>query len=162
MTTNIQYIEQMLPGVLYVGTLATKLPVDFSLAPSVTLPAANGVKTLTALGTAQNSTPTAAQTFGGILTQTSATGAGTVTFATGAVLSAYLATLPQFTNGIPVGYSFDCWFANLGGGQTLTLTAGASGMTMIGTVAVGTGKNALMKFTLTAANTWSVFCVVSA
>src|SRR5688572_2452958 len=37
-------------------------------------------RTLTALGTVQNTTPTAAQTLGGILTQTSATGAGTATF----------------------------------------------------------------------------------
>ena len=63
--------------------------------------------TTTSLGTAQNSTPTAAQLLGGIVTQTSATGAGTVTLPTGTVLSAAI-------TGVATGYTFDCIFVNLG------------------------------------------------
>lgn len=112
--------------------------------------------TLTSIGTSQNSTPTAAQVLGGLITQTGATGAGTVTLPTGGVLAAACARVPV------AGDQFECVFANLGGGQTLTLTAGASGMTMQGTVAVPTGKNARMKFYCTATNTFTVFCELSA
>lgn len=108
-----------------------------------------------ALGTTQNSTPTAAQLLGGIVTQTGATGAGTVTTPTGAVLSA---AIP----GVQVGFAFSTLFVNLGGAQTLTITAGASGMTIIGTAAVGTGKSATLTFVNTAVNTWNCYVVVSA
>lgn len=111
--------------------------------------------TVTALGTVQSSTPTSAQLLGGILTQTGATGAGTVTLPTGTALSAACPRTPA------TGDSFDVLFANLGGSQTLTIT-GATGTTVRGTAAVGTGKNATMKFVCTGSNTWDIYCVVSA
>ena len=160
MTRNYDVsLEGVIPMVQQQG-LNTSKSIDFSGSSVIVGPLTNiWQTTIGALGTTQNSTPTAAQTVGGVLTQTGATGAGTVTFPTGTVLSTYLATLNPT---IAVGYTFDCVFANLGGSQTLTLTAGASGMTMIGTVAVGTGKNAYMTFVCTAANTWSVYVIVSA
>lgn len=111
--------------------------------------------TTSALGTTQNSTPTAAQLLGGVVTQTGVTGAGTFTLPSGTTLSAALA-LAQAT-----GDSFDCIFANLGGGQTITIT-GATGTTVLGTAAVPTGKFARMTFTNTGANTWNIYCLVSA
>jgi hypothetical protein len=113
-----------------------------------------GSTTTTSLGTHQNSTPSAAQLVGGIITQTGATGAGTVTLDTGTNLSTAV-------NGVTVGDTFQCLFANLGGGQTLTIT-GATGSTVIGTAAVGTGKNAMMTFVNTGTNTWNVYVNVSA
>lgn len=147
-------IESSLPVVSSNG-LNTNKAIDFSGSPSMVLPI--GVTnnfTTTALGTTQNSTPTAAQLIGGLVTQTGATGAGTVTLPTGTQLSAALAT-------VAVGYSFECIFANLGGAQTLTIT-GATGSTVIGTAAVGTGKNAQLTFINTGTNTWNVYIVVSA
>ena len=111
--------------------------------------------TLTALGTVQSSTPTAAQLLGGLLSQTGATGAGTVTLPSGTALSAACARTPV------VGDSFDCAFYNLGGGQTLTIT-GATGTTVIGTAAVGSGKMSTMKFYNTGANAWNIYVNVSA
>jgi hypothetical protein len=111
--------------------------------------------TVTSLGTHQNSTPTAAQLLGGFLTQTGATGAGTVTTPTGTVLSA---AIP----GTATGDSFQCVFANLGGGFNLVITAGASGMTVIGNATVPSGKNAMLDFICTGANTWDCFVTVSA
>lgn len=110
--------------------------------------------TTTALGTVQNSTPTAAQLLGGIVTQTGATGAGTVTLPTGTLLS-------TADPGVAVGDTFQCVFANLGGGQTLTIT-GATGATVVGTAAIGSGKNAILNFVNTGANTWNVYVIVSA
>lgn len=112
-------------------------------------------QTLTALGTVQNSTPTAAQLLGGLITQTSVTGAGTVTLPTGTLLSSALL-------GAQVGDSFEVMFANLGGGFALTVTAGASGTTVIGTAAIPSAKTAKLTFVNTATNTWSVFMNVSA
>ena len=112
------------------------------------------LQTTTSLGTVQSSTPTAAQLLGGIVTQTSATGAGTVTLPTGTQLSAAI-------SGVSTGYTFQVLFANLGGGQTLTIT-GATGSTVIGTAAVASTKNATLTFTNTGSNAWSVYCVVSA
>jgi hypothetical protein len=114
---------------------------------------ASGI-TISGMGTTQNSTPTATQLFGGVVTQTGATGAGTVTLPTGTQISSVI-TNPQ------VGDTFTCMFANLGGSQTLTIT-GATGSTVIGTAAVGTGKNATMQFVCTGPNTWNVYCMVSA
>jgi hypothetical protein len=110
--------------------------------------------TITALGTTQNSTPTAAQLLGGTVTQTGATGAGTVTLPTGTALSTAV-------SGVAVGDIFDVLFANLGGSQTLTIT-GATGSTVIGNAAVPTGKNATLTFVNTGTNTWNVYVVVSA
>jgi len=110
--------------------------------------------TVTSLGTTQNSTPTAAQLLGGIVTQTGQTGAGTFTLPTGTQLSSAV-------TGVATGDTFDCIFANLGGSQTITIT-GASGSTVIGTAAVGSGKFAQMTFVCTGSNAWSVYCIVSA
>lgn len=110
--------------------------------------------TIASLGTAQNSTPTAAQLVGGIVTQTSSTGAGTVTLDTGTNISA---AVP----GVAVGDTFQCIFANLGGGQTLTITS-ATGATVVGNGAVATGKNAILTFVNTGANAWNVYVNVSA
>lgn len=110
--------------------------------------------TITALGAAQNSTPTAAQLIGGIVTQQSQTAGGTVTTPTGTVLSA---AIP----GVAVGTTFTTMFANIGN-QTLTFTAGASGITVVGTAALPTNKNAILTFVNTAANTWIVYTNISA
>ncbi len=109
--------------------------------------------TLTDLGSNQSSTPTAAQLLGGFLTQASTVGAGTVTTPNGTTISTAVV-------GVAVGDAFTCVLANTGT-QTLTLT-GAAGATMIGTVAVGTGKNATMTFVNTGSNTWNIYTMVSA
>ncbi len=111
--------------------------------------------TLTALGTTQSSTPTSAQLLGGLLTQTGATGAGTVTLPTGTAISTACARTPV------AGDSFDCWFINVGGGNTLTIT-GATNTTVSGTVAIASAKFALMKFYNVSANNWNVYCIASA
>lgn len=118
--------------------------IDFGVAR---LPVVAG--TVTSLGTAQNSTPTAAQLLGGILTQTSDTGAGTVTLPTGTNMDAAL--------GAPTtGDNFEVYFANLGGGQTLTLTA-ASGFTVVGTATIATGTNISFRCVRTGTNTWVAY-----
>lgn len=134
---------------IYINSGTTALPSWTKMGPVVSS------KVTAALGTTQNSTPTAAQLIGGIVTQTGATGAGTVTLPTGTVLSAALPTAVA-------GDTFDCIFANVGGGQTLTITAGASGITLVGTAAVPTGKTARLTFVCTAANTWTVYINLSA
>lgn len=105
--------------------------------------------TLTALGTTQSSAPTSAQLLGGFLTQTSATGAGAVTLPTGTALSAACPRTPV------TGDYFSCVFANLGGGQTLTIT-GATGTTVISGGAIATATAATVHFICTGANTWSI------
>lgn len=129
--------------------------------PVVTLYAVSNIitgpftsKLLSALGTSQNTTPTAAQLIGGLLTHTGATGAGTATLPIGTLLSA---AVP----GVAVGYSFEALYAVLGGGQTITIT-GDTGSTVIGTAAIPTGKNARLTFINTGTNTWNVYVTVSA
>lgn len=111
--------------------------------------------TVTALGATQNSTPTAAQLMGGVVTQTSQTGGGTVTTPTGTALSAACPVTPA------AGYTFTTVFANLGD-QTLTVTAGASGITIVGTAAIPTLTNAILTFVNTASNTWICYVTLSA
>lgn len=111
-------------------------------------------KAIAALGTTQNTTPTAAQLLGGILTQTGATGAGTATLPNGTLLSA---AVP----GVAVGDSFEALYAVLGGAQTITVT-GDTGSTVIGTAAIPSGKNARLTFINTGTNTWNVYVTVSA
>lgn len=110
--------------------------------------------TITSLGTSQNTTPTAAQLVGGVITQTSATGAGTCTLDNGTNIST---AVP----GVTVGDTFQCVYANLGGAQTVTIT-GATGSTVVGNGAVASGKNAIMTFVNTGSNTWNVYVNVSA
>jgi len=147
------YIEDNLPDIRADG-LNTAKAVNFAGSSEVLLPNPVYALTVASLGTTQNSTPTTAQLLGGIVTQTGATGAGTVTLPTGTLLSAAIPT-------VAVGYTFDCSFINLGGSQTLTIT-GATGSTVVGTAAVGTGKSASLTFTNTGTNTWNVYCFVSA
>lgn len=105
--------------------------------------------TLTALGTVQSSTPTSAQLLGGFLTQTGSTGAGAITLPTGTALSAACPRTPA------TGDSFECIIANLGGGQTLTVT-GATGTTVVSGGAIATATTAVAKFICTGSNTWSI------
>lgn len=112
-------------------------------------------RTLTALGTAQSTTPTAAQVVGGILTQTSATGAGTCTLPTGTLISGALPVAPS------AGASFQVLYMNLGGGQTVTIT-GDTDSTVVGTAAVPSAKSCLMTFVATSATQWTVVCTLSA
>lgn len=110
---------------------------------------------IVSLGTNQSSAPTAAQLLADILTQTGATGAGTVTFPSGTAISAAYPTVPA------IGTRHKIKFCNLGGGQTLTLT-GATGSTMVGAVAVASAKNADLELVNTATNAWNVYTNVSA
>ncbi len=110
---------------------------------------------ISSIGTSQSSTPTIAQLLTGIVTQTGATGAGTVTLPTGTAISAGMPRTPV------TGDTFDCMFVNVGGGQTLTIT-GQAGSTVSGTVAVPSAKFATMRFINTGTNTWNVYCIVSA
>jgi hypothetical protein len=105
--------------------------------------------TLSALGTTQSSTPTSAQLLGGFLTQTGQTGAGAITLPTGTALSTACPRTPA------TGDSFECIIANLGGGQTLTVT-GATGTTVVSGGAIATAKSAIAKFICTGANAWSI------
>lgn len=114
------------------------------------------LNTLTDLGTTQNSTPTAAQLLGGLVKQTGQTAGGTVTTPTGAVLSAACPVVPS------AGYSFTTVFLSVTGGQTLTITAGASGMTVRGTAAIPAGKTGILTFVCTAADTWDCWVNLSA
>ena len=166
------YLEDLLPGILYNG-LNTAKAVDFSNAPSCALPSGTtvaGLLSVQAIGSAigstslfngtvtsiatQNGTPTASQLLGGIITHASTTGAGTLTTPTGTALSSAI-------TGIKVGYNFQVLYANTGN-QTVTITAGATGMTIVGTVAVPATKNAEIFFVNTAANTWIAYVVLSA
>ncbi len=99
---------------------------------------------------AQNGTPTIAQLLGGVILHNSKTGAGTITTPTGAEISAGI-------SGVAVGSTFRTLYHNYGN-QTVTITAGASGVTLVGgTAAVTTGKHMWMTFVCTAANTWNVY-----
>lgn len=108
--------------------------------------------TVTALGTVQSSTPTSAQILGGVLTQTSATGAGTITLPTGTALSTACPRTPA------TGDTFDCMFANLGGSQTLTVT-GATGTTVAGGATIATAKSAILRFYCTGSNSWTIYTI---
>lgn len=102
---------------------------------------------------AQNSTPTAAQLLGGLIDHVSATGAGTATLDTAANLDA------AYPNA-QIGDMFPCYFANTGN-QTVTITTN-TGLTLKGTAAVPTLKNALLLFRKTGAAAWTVYIFLSA
>jgi len=108
----------------------------------------------TAIAT-QNGTPTAANLIGGLITHASTTGAGTLTTPTGTQMDTAI-------SGVTSGDNFWCVYANTGN-QTVTITAGASGVTLTGSAAVPAGKNAQMFWTRTAsANTWICNITLSA
>lgn len=110
---------------------------------------------ITALGTAQSTTPTAAQLLTGTVTQTSATGAGTVTLPIGTLLSAAMPVTPA------TGDFFEVLFINLGGGQTLTIT-GDTGTTVVGTATCASGKSTRLRFVCSGTGTWNCYCTASA
>ena len=98
----------------------------------------------------QAATLTIAGLLGGIVTQNSKTGASTATTPTGAEISAGIV-------GVAVGTYFRVKYYNRGN-QTSTITAGASGVTIVGgTAAVTTTKASDMLFSCTAANTWTLY-----
>lgn len=101
----------------------------------------------TSFAATQSITPTAAQLIGGYINHGSTTGAGTCTFDTGTNIEAQI---PGAVNGD----SFTCFYANTGT-QTVTLTT-AAGLTLIGTVAITTGKVAQLTFVRTSANNYDV------
>jgi hypothetical protein len=103
---------------------------------------------------AQAATLTIAGLLGGFVTQNSKVGASTATTPTGTEISAGI-------TGAAAGDSFTCVFYNRGN-QTTTITAGASGVTVLGTAAVPTLRAATLYFLCTAANTWEVYVVLSA
>lgn len=102
---------------------------------------------------AQNVTPTAAQLYGGIVAHVTVTAGGTFTLDTAAHIDT---AIP----GVATGDSFQCLMANTGN-QTSTITTN-TGLTLVGTVAVTTGKTALLTFFRTGAAAWTVYCLVSA
>lgn len=108
-------------------------------------------RTVTALGTAQNSTPTIAQLLTGIVTQTSSTGSGTVTLPTGTLISAGMPLTPA------TGDTFEVIFCNLGGGQNLVIT-GDTGSTVVGEATVASATGRKLVFTCTGTNAWTVIC----
>lgn len=110
-------------------------------------------RTVTVLD-AQSGTAAIAELLGGVYRHNSQTGGGTLTTPTGTEISAGI-------TGVATADTFDCLYANYGN-QTVTLTAGASGVTIVGTAAVPTLKNALLRFVCTGSNTWLCYVVLSA
>lgn len=96
-------------------------------------------------------TPTAAQLLGGYIT--GAQSANTVTLDTAANIDA---AIP----GAATGDSFMTFYTNTGAGIGTITTA--TGLTLIGTVAVGAGKNAILRFVKTGVATYDVIIAVSA
>lgn len=107
-------------------------------------------QTLTSIGTAQSSTPTSAQLLGGLITHTTVTGAGAITLPTGTAVSTACPRTPA------TGDMFQCTYANLGGGQTLTVT-GATGTTVSGGATIATAKTAILTFYCTGSNAWNIY-----
>lgn len=103
---------------------------------------------------AQNGTPTAAQLAGGYIDHNSQTGAGTLTLDTGANLDTLIGAAAATGDG------FVCQYVNRGN-QTVTVTT-ATGLTLKGTVAVPTLKNATLTFVKTGSATYDVIIVLSA
>lgn len=132
-------------GTLVLGSVSTGL---VSIGRGAVSPPVESV-TKTAIAT-QNAAPTAAQILGGYLAHTSVTGAGTVTTPTGTQLSA---AVP----GVAVGDKIRCLYANLGT-QTVTVTVGASGVTLLtgSFVAIPTHRHCWLTFVNTGANAWDL------
>lgn len=148
-TNEALSIEAKGSGVIKIGGVSTGL---IAMGRGVRNMVIQG-STLTALGSVQNTTPTAAQLLGGYLTHASTTGAGTATLDTGTNISTAV-------SGVAVGDSFEVLYANTGT-QTVTITTN-TGLTLVGTAAIPTLKNAFLNFYNTGANTWTVFINVSA
>lgn len=110
-----------------------------------------GLKTTVAT---QNITPSAAVLLGGYISHASTTGAGTNTLPLAADLDTALGALAVTGAIVEVDY------ANTGS-QTVTLTTN-TGWTLVGTVAVGAGKNAKITCRRTGSGTWDAIQNVSA
>lgn len=98
---------------------------------------------------AQNATMLAADIANGMVTHNSKTGAGTLTVDTGANLDA---AFPDWQ----IGETRRCHYVNRGN-QTVTLTAGASGTTLIAANTIATLQGRTVYFLKTAAATYSVW-----
>jgi hypothetical protein len=146
--TESLFIDSQSSGAVVVGGTSTGLIVIGRGSTKAIV--FSGTKTAVAT---QNSTPTAAQLLGGYISHTSTTGAGTATLDTGSNISSAIV-------GNVAGDTFDCMYANIGN-QTVTITT-AAGLTLKGTVAIPTLKNAMLTFFCTAANTWDVIITLSA
>jgi hypothetical protein len=109
--------------------------------------------TLTTIAT-QNAAPTAANLLGGFVAHATTTGTGTFTLPTGTQMSTAI-------SGVTAGDTFDFIMANTGT-QTSTITQGSAGFTLIGaTVAITTGKTAVVYCRNTGANTWVAYVVAA-
>lgn len=100
----------------------------------------------------QNIVITAAQLLGGLIDHGTATGGGTATLPVGSAIDA---AIP----GVANNDAFECVYANTGS-QTGTITAPDGTITLVGTVAVTTGKVAYMTFFRTGTAAWTVYCTV--
>jgi hypothetical protein len=125
-------------GQVSIGRGSTKVPIGSSTKTTIN---------------AQNGTPTAAQQIGGYLDWNTQTGAGTLTLDTAANTDTAL-------TGAANGDMFTCQVVNRGN-QTGTITTN-TGLTLRGTVAIPTLKNAIMTFVRTGAGAYDVICNVSA
>lgn len=136
-------------GLVNIGSTSTG-PVAAGLgsAKGITV---GGAKTTVAT---QNITPTAAQLLGGYISHASTTGAGTNTLPLAADLDTALGAAAV------TGACVVCDYANTGT-QTVTLTTN-TGWTLVGTVAVGSGKNARIIMRRTGSGTWDALQIVSA
>lgn len=137
-------------GAMVLGAVSTGLVIAGRGSTKVIV--TSGTKTTIAT---QNSTPTAAQLLGGYISHNSTTGAGTATLDTGANIDTALVG-----GTLAVGDTFTCQYANIGS-QTVTITTN-TGLTLKGTVAVPSGKNAVLTFFRTGSATYDVICNVSA
>jgi hypothetical protein len=97
---------------------------------------------------------TAAQLLNGYITTSGAAAGYTVTTPTGAALST--AILAATGVAAAVGTSFSCVVSE-NSSQQMTWTAGASGVTVVGTATLESGRVATAYFLCTAANTWKTF-----
>lgn len=101
----------------------------------------------------QNSTPTAAQMLGGLISHASVTAGGTATLPSGSSMTSALLHAA-------VGDSITTIYANTGT-QTVTITAN-TGATIAGTAAIPTGKTATITSVLQGGNAYIAYCNVSA
>lgn len=143
-------------------TLATEVTIqagDFGLyyetgtgpvIPEITNRYGRGV-TATALNA--TGTITAAMILGGIVTSTTASGV-TATLDTGAVMDAVI--------DADVGDYFDWSVINTGGSNSFTVTAAASGHTVVGDGVCVTGTSCMYRTVKTAAATWVTYVLSSA
>jgi len=111
--------------------------------------------TVTTLAASGAQTATAAQLLGGVLVST-ATAAFALTTATGAEICAALEAVNQNV----IGVSFEFSIVNLGTSTYhITLTAGATGVTVTGVAAVNAGTSGTFRALVTAADTLVIYRV---